>query len=172
MNSHPHHYKSTDRRERSRQATDAAGALSLEIFQRVYVSCGSWPCENSSALRARRSISEKLHIMELNHPAQIQLDTVSENHRGQSERPHSSNGGDHRGIGVLLVVPRDHIWIGEPSRYIERKLFLRPGKKFRRSERAIVVCGGLNSRSSTGLVVGPPNRDRRSRWFALNALRA
>src|SRR5262249_22834493 len=64
--------------------------------------------------------------------------------------------GDHRGIGVLLVVPRDHIWIGEPRRYIERKLFLRPGKKFRRSERAIVVCGGLNSRSSTGLVVARP----------------
>src|SRR5262249_34908821 len=40
---------------------------------------GSWPCENSSALRARRSISEKLHKVELNHPAQIQLDTVSEN---------------------------------------------------------------------------------------------
>ena len=37
---------------------------------------GSWPCENSSALRTRRSISEKL---ELNHPTQIQLDTVSEN---------------------------------------------------------------------------------------------
>src|SRR5262249_17800926 len=43
------------------------------------VRCGPWPCENSSALRARRSISEKLLKLELNHPAQIQLDTVSEN---------------------------------------------------------------------------------------------
>src|SRR5262249_816834 len=43
------------------------------------VCSGSWPCENSSALRTRRSISEKSYIMELSHQAQIQLDSVSEN---------------------------------------------------------------------------------------------
>jgi hypothetical protein len=48
----------------------------------------------------------------------------------------------------LLIVPRDHIWIGEPYRYIERKPFLRTGEKTRRSERAIVVRGGFNSRFS------------------------
>jgi hypothetical protein len=50
-------------------------------------------------------------------------------HRGQSDRPRS-NGGDHLGISVLLVVPREHIWIGEPRWYIECKLFPRTGKKF------------------------------------------
>jgi hypothetical protein len=40
---------------------------------------GSWPCKNSSALRGRRSISEELRIMKLNHPAQIRRDTVLEN---------------------------------------------------------------------------------------------
>jgi hypothetical protein len=42
-------------------------------------SFGSWPCKNSSALRGRRSISEELRIMKLNHPAQIRRDTVLEN---------------------------------------------------------------------------------------------
>src|SRR5262249_15943715 len=32
-------------------------------------------------------------------------------HRGQSDGPHPGNGGDHCGIGVLLVMPRDHIRI-------------------------------------------------------------
>ena len=40
---------------------------------------GFWSCENSSALRARRNISEKLRIMKLNHSAHIRLDTVLEN---------------------------------------------------------------------------------------------
>src|SRR5262249_48355023 len=47
---------------------DIGAAIDLRRFE-------SWPCENSSALRARRSISEKSHTMELNHPTQIQLDT-------------------------------------------------------------------------------------------------
>ena len=55
-------------------------------------------------------------------------------HRGQSDRPHRSNGGDHRGIGVVLVVPRDDVRIGEPRRHIERKPFLRTRKKFRRAQ--------------------------------------
>jgi hypothetical protein len=40
---------------------------------------GPRPWENSSAVRARRRISENVRIMKLNHPAQIRLDTVLEN---------------------------------------------------------------------------------------------
>ena len=64
-------------------------------------------------------------------------------YRGEPDGPHRGNGCNHGGIGVLLIVGRDHIWIGEPRRHIERKPFLRTGKKFRRSETAIVVRGGL-----------------------------
>ena len=37
------------------------------------------PCENSSAVRARRRISANVPIMKLNHAAQIRLDTVLKN---------------------------------------------------------------------------------------------
>src|SRR5262249_13947884 len=40
---------------------------------------GSWPCESSSALRARRRNSETLRIMKLSHPAKSRLYTVLEN---------------------------------------------------------------------------------------------
>ena len=40
---------------------------------------GSWLCENSSARRARRTISKKLRIMESNDAAGAMLDTLLEN---------------------------------------------------------------------------------------------
>src|SRR5215475_12908346 len=43
------------------------------------VAFGSWSCENSSALRARRRNSETLRIMKLSHPAKSRLYTELEN---------------------------------------------------------------------------------------------
>ena len=54
-------------------------------------------------------------------------------HRGQSNGPHSSNGGDHCGVGVLLVVLGDHVRIGKRHRHIKCKPLLRTGKEFRAS---------------------------------------
>jgi hypothetical protein len=44
-----------------------------------YVRSASWLCENSSARRARRSISKKLRTMESNRAARTMFDTLSEN---------------------------------------------------------------------------------------------
>ena len=53
---------------------------------------------------------------------------------GRPDRPHCSDGADHRGIGIVLVVPRDNVRVGEPYRYIERKPLLYTGKQFRSGE--------------------------------------
>ena len=53
--------KGSSLRERGR---DGGGQqASKREFSPAYVGSGSWPCENSSARRARRNISEKLRIM-------------------------------------------------------------------------------------------------------------
>src|SRR5262245_47034012 len=45
----------------------------------AYVGLGSWSCENSSALRARRRNSETSRMMKLSHPAKSRLCTALEN---------------------------------------------------------------------------------------------
>ena len=55
------------------------------------------------------------------------------------DRPHCGDRGNHRGIGVELVVPRDDVRICEPCRHIKCEPFSCAGKKFRRGEEAIVV---------------------------------
>jgi hypothetical protein len=69
-------------------------------------------------------------------------------HRGQSDRPDRSNGGDHRGIGVFLVVPRDHSWIGEPRRHIERKPSCAREKNSDAVRARSSCAAGINSRFS------------------------
>jgi hypothetical protein len=64
---------------RGRALSSQNDARELWQQRRARVRSGSWPCKNSSALRGRRSISEELRIMKLNHPAQIRRDTVLEN---------------------------------------------------------------------------------------------
>jgi hypothetical protein len=57
-----------------------------------------------------------------------------DHHSSQLDRAHRCDGGEYRGIGVVLVVRRDDVWIGEPCRHVERKPFSRAGEKFRREE--------------------------------------
>src|SRR5215469_11315066 len=45
----------------------------------AHVRNGSWLCENSSARRARRNISQKLRIMESNRAARTMFNSLSEN---------------------------------------------------------------------------------------------
>src|SRR6266516_7619119 len=47
--------------------------------QSVFTQPGSWPCENSSARRTRRNISEQLHFRESNHTAYARFDALLEN---------------------------------------------------------------------------------------------
>jgi len=51
----------------------------LRDFGSAYDRSGSWLCENSSARRARRSISKKLRIIESNDAALAMFDTLLEN---------------------------------------------------------------------------------------------
>ena len=48
--------------------------------------------------------------------------------------PYRLEGGDQHGIGVVLVMTRDDVWIGEACRHIERKPLPRAAGKFRRSK--------------------------------------
>ena len=59
-----------------------AGDNSINSDTRIpatYVCCGSRPCENSNARRARRNILEKLRVLRTDNAADIRLDAMSEN---------------------------------------------------------------------------------------------
>ena len=51
-----------------------------------------------------------------------------DHHSSQLDRAHRCDGGEYHGIGVVLVVWRDDVWLGEPCRYVERKPFSRGEK--------------------------------------------
>jgi hypothetical protein len=72
--------------------------------------------------------------------------------RGRPDRPHCSDGADHHGIGIVLIMPRDDVRIGEPYRYIGRKPLLPAGKQFPCGRRRS-LCGGFNSEFSIIRVV-------------------
>src|SRR6266566_5275958 len=65
----------------SRPAPNSCSAGELSIFglSNFGVGDGSWPCENSSARRTRRNISEQLHFRESNHTAYARFDALLEN---------------------------------------------------------------------------------------------
>jgi hypothetical protein len=61
------------------QATVQQQTAALRDFAPPYDRSGSWSCENSSARRTRRSISEQLHISESNHTAHAAFDALLKN---------------------------------------------------------------------------------------------
>jgi hypothetical protein len=57
-----------------------------------------------------------------------------DHHSSQLDRAHRGDGGEYHGIGVVLVVRRDDVWIGEPAGTSNVSLSRARGKKFRREE--------------------------------------
>src|SRR5260370_31018480 len=51
----------------------------MNLISRCDFRCGSRPCENSNARRARRNILEKLRAMRTDNAADIRLDAMLEN---------------------------------------------------------------------------------------------
>ena len=72
-------------------------------------------------------------------------------HRRGPDRPHCGDRGNHRGIGVELVVPRDDVRVCEPCRHIECEPFSCAGKKFRRGEEGSIVQGVVSHAISVAL---------------------
>ena len=69
-------------------------------------------------------------------------------HSGQPDRPHRSHSGDHRGIGVLLVVPRDHVGSANPVGTSNVSLSCAREKNFDAVRAPSLCAAGINSRFS------------------------
>jgi len=69
------------------------------------------------------------------HHGQLVAFDDRNHHSSQVDRAHRCDGGGYDGMGVVLVVRRADVWVGEPCWQIERKPFSRVGEKIRREER-------------------------------------
>jgi hypothetical protein len=83
-----------------------------------------------------------------------------DHHSSQLDRAHRCDGGEYHGIGVVLVVRRDDVWIGEPGRHVERKPFSRAGKNS--DARRVIVVQGLSVIPSGTPMCGTAGTDRHS----------
>src|SRR5262245_2187708 len=62
-------------------------------------------------------------------------------HRGWPDRPYRSEGDNYSRIGIVLIVSRDDIHVGEACWHIEREPFLRSGKEFRSGDQRGILPG-------------------------------